>query len=739
MSDNTVYPDTEQSINFLQEIIPHDDWVLTAIEPDTGAIETRTLNPAQARVWINQYQGKRNIYYHVNSTIGRLNKKAEKSDIKAMRYFHIDLDYQTSDLKAEDDRILSLLTDKRPAGVPEPTLIIRSGGGYQALFRLITPIPINGNIKAAEDAERYNRQLEQLLHADPCHNADRVLRCPGTINIPNKKKLAKGRVAALATVVFNSGPDYEAKKFRQADPVHKMDAASSVTDQVKRTDDLSELDQYNVPPATKVVIAQGRGEDRPTGDNSRSGWLLWTVLSLVKSKVPDDVILGLITDPGWGISESVLEKKNVLKYAQRQISKAKEKGGGVEVPFHIDGKGNITADQGNIKIALNRIEVELSHDTFADRLMISGLPGHGPLLQDESVVRLWLMFDEDFGLKMPYDYFQKIIEDTARQYPFHPVRDYLDDLTWDGIPRINTWLCRYGEAADTKYTRAVGSIVLVAAVKRVRQPGCKFDEMLILESGQGSQKSTALFELVPNQDWFSDDLPLNADSKLALEQMAGRWIIEAADLKGLKKGDVDHIKSFLSRRTDRARMAYGRIAKDHQRQSIIIGTMNDAKYFRDTTGNRRFWPVGVGTFKLSALKQDRDQLWAEASFREAQGESIRLDPGLYDDAAAEQRSRTIEDPFIEILAPILGDVDGKLRSDDVWRLVGVLDGQRNQTLSARVSQSMHELGWRKYSTTVPGSGSTKHFFFQKNGSDKLYDIQQIGTRWVLKLEDDEVF
>lgn len=729
-----VKADTDQAINFLQQISPDEDWVLTAIEPDTGVIETRTLNPAQARVFIDQYQNKRNLYYSVNSVIGKLNKKSTKEDIRAVRYLHVDIDYQSPDLKAEDERILNLLTDKRPKGVPQPTLIIRSGGGYQALYRLITPIVINGDVKKAEEAERYNRQLESLLGADPCHNADRILRIAGTINIPNKKKIARGRIPQLATIVDNTGPDYELKAFRPADATRVDDTASAVTSEIVRVDNLEDLNKYNVPNATKIAIAQGKGErEREGEDNSRSGWLLWTTMSLVSHGVPDEMILGILTDPGWGVSESVLEKRNVLKYAQRQVSRAKDRVQS-DAPFEVDGGGQILFSQVNIKICLHKAGIDLAHDKFADRLMVYGLKENDNLLQDEDVVRMFLMCDEDHEVRGPYDFFQKVIEDLARKNPFHPVLDYLNDLTWDGIPRIDKWLVRYGAAKDTDYVRAVSSLMLIAAVKRVRVPGAKFDEMVIFQSKQGSQKSTALSDLMPNPDWFSDDIPLTADSKLAMEQMAGRWILEAADLKGLKKGDVDHIKALLSRRVDRARMAYGRITKDMPRQCIIVGTVNDDKFLKDVTGNRRFWPVTVGKFKLAALREDRDQLWAEASFREAQGESIRLDPSLYDVAAVEQDERKIEDPYVEILSTVIrGLTNCRVPTHDVWRFVGILDGQMSQELNRRVGQAMKDLGFTKKTVkTTEGND----YYYQSGDGSELVNLKQVGDRWVVKKESD---
>src|SRR5262249_50019060 len=162
--------------------------------------------------------------------------------------------------------------------------------------------------------------------------------------------------------------------------------------------------------------------------------------------------------------------------------------------------------------------------------------------------------------------------------------------------------------------RAVGALSLIAAVRRVRQPGCKFDEILVLEhEEQGTDKSTALRTLAVNDDWFSDDLPLNADSQKVIESLRGRWIIEAAELSGIRRADVEHMKALLSRQIDRARMSYGRLVSEVRRQCVFFGTTNSSEYLRDETGNRRIWPVGIKRVDIDALKRDRDQLWAEAS------------------------------------------------------------------------------------------------------------------------------
>lgn len=363
--------------------------------------------------------------------------------------------------------------------------------------------------------------------------------------------------------------------------------------------------------------------------------------------------------------------------------------------FQRNEKGVPYPNQHNVRLALERLGVMVRHDVFKDMLNIEGLDNFGPELSDAALTRLRLLADERFHLKVAKDYFIDIVSDAARQNSFHPVCDYLDSLTWDGIPRLNTWLCTYGGAEDSKYVRAIGAIILIAAVRRVRQPGCKFDEMLILESEQGKDKSSALAILAVKEEWFSDDLPLNQDSQRVIERMAGHWIVEAAELNGMRKGNVEHLKAFMSRRVDRARPAYGRIAISIPRQNVFFGTDNGGGYLQDPTGNRRFWPVAIEQFDLVALRRDVDQLWAEAASREAAGESIRLPKELWPSAAIEQEERRIDDPFVDMLQDCFGEMEGKVKAEDVWIGLSVQPAQRTPGLNTRLIGAMKELGWTK--------------------------------------------
>lgn len=347
--------------------------------------------------------------------------------------------------------------------------------------------------------------------------------------------------------------------------------------------------------------------------------------------------------------------------------------------------------QANIKLALRKLGVTIRYDAFGDREVIDGVE-----MDDTAYNKLRMTIDEKFDFRIGKEFFYDMISNYARDNTYNAVVDYLAGLRWDGVRRIGRWLSSYAGAADSKYTRAVGQIVLVAAVRRARQPGCKFDEMLILEGKQGKNKSTALKILAVRPEWFCDDLPLGADTKKVMEQIQGVWLIEAPELVGLSKADVNALKSMVARQTDTTRMAYGRKRVARLRRFVMIGTTNQTQdYLRDPTGARRFWPVPIEEFDLELLRRDVDQLWAEAAHAEAHGASIRLDPALYDAAAVEQEARRARDSIEIQLASALGDYTGRIPTVEVWRILGIDNRPLTIDEMSRFGSAMQSIGWER--------------------------------------------
>ncbi len=204
------------------------------------------------------------------------------------------------------------------------------------------------------------------------------------------------------------------------------------------------------------------------------------------------------------------------------------------------------------------------------------------------------------------------------------VAEYLGMLAWDGTPRIDRWLIDLAGADDTEYVRKASRALLVAAVRRARQPGCRFDQLVVIDGPQGSGKSRALQLLAVENAWFGDAFPIEGTARDLIEATAGKWIVEAGELSGLSPSDAANLKACLSRTHDEARLAYQREVTRSPRQFVIVGTTCAAEYLSDATGNRRIVPISVRHFDLAKLAEIRDQLWAEAAIAEATGEAIDI-------------------------------------------------------------------------------------------------------------------
>lgn len=235
---------------------------------------------------------------------------------------------------------------------------------------------------------------------------------------------------------------------------------------------------------------------------------------------------------------------------------------------------------------------------------------------------------------------------TASRNAFHPVRDFLDGCTWDGVPRVETLLVDYLGAEDTAYTRAVTRKTLTAAVARIYRPGCKFDYMLTLRGRQGLGKSALIAKL--GGDWFSDSFT-TLQGKEAYEQVLGVWIMEVGELAGMRKAEAETIKLYVSKQCDRFRPAYGRRTHEYPRQCIFIGTTNETQFLRDATGNRRFWVVDTPNDPTASIWDDLDEavirnIWGEAVTLYRAGEPLYLTQELETEARLIQETYEEENP-----------------------------------------------------------------------------------------------
>lgn len=250
------------------------------------------------------------------------------------------------------------------------------------------------------------------------------------------------------------------------------------------------------------------------------------------------------------------------------------------------------------------------------------------------------------------------VELSSMKNAFHPVRDYLDALEWDGTERLDTMLVDYMAADDNEYIRAVTRKWMCGAVARIYRPGCQFDAMLVLTGEQGQGKSR--LAQILSRGWFTDSVSKMECRRESYEMLDGVWLAEIAELAAAKKAENEQIKNFVTKREDRYRKAYGRRQGVYPRQCVFYGTTNDIEFLRDRTGGRRFWPVqvrGIERGTLLGLTDDVvDQLWAEAKHRwMVEHEALWLDdPHLYELALEQQARFTVADEFAGLIEEYLG-------------------------------------------------------------------------------------
>ncbi len=317
--------------------------------------------------------------------------------------------------------------------------------------------------------------------------------------------------------------------------------------------------------------------------------------------------------------------------------------------LEVDGKGVYKATSTNINLILSSdplLKDKFIKNEFESRWYITGnVPWR-------KVPKLETFKDVDFaGVRNYLDTLYSIsarqkVEDSLslifEKNSIHPVRDYLKSLTWDGVPRVQTLLVDYLGAEDSDYTRAATKCVLTGAVARIFEPGIKFDLVLTLVGKQGTGKSTLMDKL--GGQWFSDSFH-TVKGKEAFEQLQGAWIIEMAELAGLRKAEIEVVKHFITKRSDSYRWAYGHFPEHTLRQCVFFGTVDKKAFLNDPSGNRRFLPVDVDREKadkdvFNMPKQEVDQVWAEAMVIYRDGGKLYLDRSIEQEAVKQQRSHS---------------------------------------------------------------------------------------------------
>ena len=383
----------------------------------------------------------------------------------------------------------------------------------------------------------------------------------------------------------------------------------------------------------------------------------------------------------------------------------------------------------NACLAIESAGLTCSHDVFHNKMFIGRgetaapsdpLPRHCGEVTDGRVMALRGHLSARYGFDLQDKHVRDAIMLLAGTNQFNPVTDMLAEAeaNWDGVLRLDRLACDFFGCADTPLNRAMARKTMIAAVARARVPGCKFDTILVLESPEGWNKSTA-WAVLAGEGNFSDERIIGKDSREVVEQLSGIWIHENADLAGMKKTEVETVKAYASRTIDRARPAYAHYVTDQPRHSIEVGTTNNDEYLQSQTGNRRFWPMRLTRrIDLGQLRAARLQLWGEAAHYQSGGEALTLPEELWGDAAVEQEARRVRDAWEDALAERLtvvamatGPLAGVGRVMGVVQVVGDEERVAAKTIfetilglpthmlhdqhTKRLANAMRALGWSR--------------------------------------------
>jgi putative DNA primase/helicase len=380
-------------------------------------------------------------------------------------------------------------------------------------------------------------------------------------------------------------------------------------------------------------------------------------------------------------------------------------------------------DKGRPVICIHTAELILARDTdwqgvlawdeFRNCVVLrKAPPWHPPLpakpfepdtkWTDVDDIRLSSWISEQYGLTFNnLGMLAAAVLRIAHEHTFHPVREYLESLTWDGTERLPNWLFNYMGAKSTSYTKDVGKWWMIAAVARVVNPGSQSDHVLIFEGLQGASKTSTFRALAVKREWF---LEYQGDigGKDSLEKLLGKWIVEMPELDGMSKAEVRKVKAFFTALCDTFRPAYGRRSADFVRHCVFGGTTNEDEYLKDATGNRRFWPVHCGEIALEALIRDLPQLWAEAYWRFKQGGEV----ARYWPATAEEKERCRAEQELRFDADVWeADVanwleitplpNGATLNQILGEALHVEISRRTQAEKGRLQKVMKRLGWEQ--------------------------------------------
>jgi putative DNA primase/helicase len=389
------------------------------------------------------------------------------------------------------------------------------------------------------------------------------------------------------------------------------------------------------------------------------------------------------------------------------------------------GRNGIEPNVANLCLILRsdeRWRGVLGFDDFSQRLTKRQPPpyafGRTGEWEGEDDTRTAIWFSDHYSITVRSDLVAEAVETVAREFRFHPVVERLKTLTWDGERRLEEWLITAGGVADCEYARALSAYFIRGMVRRVMEPGCKFDYCLVLEGEEGLRKSTLCAVL--GGAWYSDT-DLDLTHKDAMSALRGKWLHEFSEMDSVTRAEASKQKSFLSRQVDEFRPVYGRREIRCPRQTVFIGTTNEDEYIKEGQGARRFWPVRITRqIDIEWLRRNLDQLFAEALADYHAGEAYYPSPEQQRELfTPEQKRRVRQESLIDalhdwVLEPDMEEASKRLSADGMfsiadaaYRCLKISYAQLTRDIESRIGRALHALGCTKVERR---NGMTRYWY-----------------------------
>lgn len=319
----------------------------------------------------------------------------------------------------------------------------------------------------------------------------------------------------------------------------------------------------------------------------------------------------------------------------------------------------------------------------------------GQELRDKDIIFVQYYLAHNKSFEMPIPKITNALIELGERNRYHPIKNYLKELSWDGESRLDEWLINVCGSEDNNYIRAIGSKFLMGAVARIYHPGIKFDNVLILEGEENIGKST-VFRIL-SDPWFCDSVDLMQDDKQIIEKMRGSWFLEMAELVGMNDRDQEWVTSFLSRQEDVQRLSYERRAEKFKRQSVFCASSNKLAYLFREEGNRRWWPVKCNKINFEYLKNNKDQIFAEARDRWQRSEDLFLNKELFEQARRIQSDKlNVNEVWMEIIEKyLLGKDETTMKNVLIDCLKVEVKELQNRSYITNVGRVLKKLGFEK--------------------------------------------